>query len=1002
MSGLFARAAPRWFTIAPHRPFLDDLALALWRELSPAGPEALADALVLLPTRRAARSLSDSFLTVSGARAAILPQIRVLGDLDEDEPPFEIGDLSLDLPPAIGPLRRRFELAGLVVEHEDLLGRRLGASGALELADALGGFLDSWQIEEARGGEALATLAGEELARHWQVSATFLDLALRAWPARLDRLGVMDQAARRVALLRHLATHWAQAPPDGVVVAAGSTGSSPASAALLASIAGAPRGCVVLPGLDRELAEDAWAQVNDQHPQGAMRRLLDAAGVDRQHVRELDPVASAQARGRWRRRLINEALRPPEKTSDWLDLIDKLRDEGSGLDPVAEGLAGLNVLTAATEEEAAAIAALALREVLETPGKTAAFICPDRSLARRVTARLLRWNIAADSSAGQPLAGTRSASLAALVVRAVADGDDPVLILAIAKHPLVALGLDEPDLSPARRDLERHGLRGPRPGGWQTLQARLDQQPPGRELAGRIREALSVAEAPFKGGAVSAAVAARALASALERLTAGSRGGLGDLWRGPAGEALARLLSEMMSESEALPKVGRTQFALLLEDLLAGETVRLGGASHPRLHILGVLEARLVRTDRVILAGLEEGVWPQGAPIDPFLSRPMRERLGLPSPERRIGLAAHDFAQAACAPEVMLLHTQRRGGSPAVASRWLWRLEVLARGAKTALPSRPEIASWARALDGPLSDPPAALRTAPRPAPTPPVALRPRRLGVTAVERWMRDPYAIYARHILKLRPLPRPDEAIDARARGTAIHLAFERFARAYGEDLPPDAEKQFGELLNACLREAGMAEPRMARESALAANAATWAMSFERRRRPGARIWVEQYGQQEFDAPGGRFILTAKADRLEARGEVADVLDFKTGAPPTQKQVKSHLSPQLSLTAAILHAGGFADLGPLPPRELVYVRVSGGRIAGVEERRDAGDAASLAAEALAGLKRRVAHFDQADTPYLAWAMPQFIGRFGGDYDHLSRLWEWHVIGEPAGEGGT
>ena len=425
------------------------------------------------------------------------------------------------------------------------------------------------------------------------------------------------------------------------------------------------------------------------------------------------------------------------------------------------------------------------------------------------------------------------------------------------------------------------------------------------------------------------------------------------------------------------------------------ERLRAGGASHPRLQILGVLEARLLRADRLILAGLEEGVWPQAAPIDPFLSRPMRERLGLPPPERRIGLSAHDFAQAACAGEVTLLHAERTGGAPAVQSRWLWRLQTLAAGAGLTLPGRPDVVAWARALDAPLADPPPSLRSAPRPAPTPPPSARPRRLAVTAVERWVRDPYGLYAREILKLRPLDRPDEPVEARARGVAFHAAFERFAREHPDVLPLEAEDLFAELLLEELRRAGMPRSRMTREEALAANVAPWVIDFERRRRPGARLIVERQGELTFPAPGGPFTLTAKADRIEARGAMGDILDFKTGQAPSSKQVESGLSPQLTLTAAILAAGGFPDLGCMTPGDLLYVRVSGGRVPGSEESRGGRDPGALAAEALAGLKRRVASFDHPDTPYRSWTRPQFIGRFGGDYDHLARLWEWYVMGD-------
>ena len=330
-------------------------------------------------------------------------------------------------------------------------------------------------------------------------------------------------------------------------------------------------------------------------------------------------------------------------------------------------------------------------------------------------------------------------------------------------------------------------------------------------------------------------------------------------------------------------------------------------------------------------------------------------------------------------------------------SRWLWRLQTLAAGAKLALDGRPEVVAWARALDAPLSDPPASLRTAPRPAPTPPAAARPRRLAVTAVERWVRDPYAIYAREILKLRPLDRPDAPVEARARGVALHAAFERFSLENPDELPADAEALFAAQLMEELARAGMPEARMAREQALAANVAPWVIAFERRRRPGARLIVEQEGALTFPSPGGPFTLTAKADRIEARGALADILDFKTGSAPSALQVRSGLAPQLTLTAAILAAGGFVDAGAMKPGDLLYVRVSGGRVPGLEISRGGDNPAALAAEALDGLRRRVAHFDNAATPYPSWARPQFIGRFGGDYDHLARLWEWYVMGDDA-----
>ena len=992
--------SPRWFTIPAHRPFLDDLAEGVWKTLSPLGPDALADATILLPTRRAARFLAQAFLKSAGARAVLLPRIRALGDLDEGEPPFEPGDLALDLPPAISAWRRRFELARLVVEHEDLLERRLDAASALELADALAAFLDACQIEETGDPRAVETLVEGDLALHWQASARFLNLALEVWPRRLRELGLVDVADRRVMLLRRLAERWNEHPPREVIVAAGSTGSAPAAADLLAAIAGAPRGCVVLPGLDKSLADKAWAEVDEQHPQGGLKRLLDRFHLTRDRVADWDPSAELESRGRWRRRLINEALRPPAATADWLDQIEVLTAEGraSGVDPIALGLDGLDVVTAANEEEAATVAALLLRETLETPGATAALVTPDADLARRVSARLTRWNIACDSSAGRPLALAPVAVLAMLVARAIADPTDPIPLLAISKHPLTRVGLAGEPLARARWELERHGLRGPRPGEWSQLEARLAEHPAGLDLAVRLRQALDLAESPYADDVAPPAEAALALARAMEALAVGPDGDLGSLWAGPAGEGAGGLISALIHEGEGLPSATRTGFSELLARLLSSETLRGGGQSHAGIAILGVLEARLLRADRLILAGLEEGVWPRGAAIDPFLSRPMRKQLGLPPPERRIGLSAHDFAQGAAAPRVVLLNAERRGGTPAVASRWLWRLRTLAQGAGVALPGRDDVLAWARALDAPLEPAPANLRTAPRPSPRPPVAARPRKMAVTNVEQWIRDPYGFYARHVLRLYPLDPPDMPIEAMVRGTAIHNAFERFATEHPDELPDNAEALFADMVVEALLREGMPHARMARERALAINIGPWVVAFERRRRAGARLHVEARGEFSFDTPGGRFTLTARADRIEARGGSADILDFKTGQPPSKKEVRSGLAPQLSLTGAILAAGGFKGLSHVEPGELVYVRVSGGRTPGAElSVASAGEGAQLAAAALDNLHRRIALFDDPRTAYLSWAAPKFIARQHSDYNHLARLWEWNVIGEAA-----
>lgn len=1003
----FAVDGPRWYAIEPRRPFLEDLAAGVLSWLGEHPPEALSDAVILLPNRRAARAFTDALRTQSGDRPVLLPQVRPLGDLEEDEPPFAPGALGLDLPPAIDALTRRFELAKLVSAHHDAL----PPLRALEMADALGGFLDSCHLEEIEDPSRVATLVEGDLADHWRDAAAFLAIAVEAWPARLAELGLVDSAWRRAKLLRLLAESWTAAPPAGPVIAAGSTGTAPAAADVLAAVAKAPQGCVVIPGLDRDLDAGVWAtlKASEQHPQNGLWRLLDRHEITRDAVRPWPAPAEAPERralSQARQRLINEALRPADATSDWRQVITDLREASPDTDPIAEGLKGLSIVTARAEEEAATTLAVLMRETLETPGRTCALVTPDLALGRRVAARLERWGVSADVSSGQPLDRMPVGRLIDLASQFIADPLNPHVQLGLLKHPLVASSREGVDTRRALTTLEREGLRGPRSRDWSRLRRVLlkagEPRDNGQVPSDEKRASLAAAQAlvdhlqalsgaarlPFAEGSATPDAAARALTELIEAL-AGA-----EVWAGPDGEAAARLLTELISAGSAMSALSRAEFAELVSALLKDTTVRTGGASQPRLRILGAIEARLVRADRMILAGLEDGVWPAGAPTDPFLSRPMRKALGLPPPERRLGQTAQDFVQAACADEVILVHSERRGGQPAVKSRWLWRLEMLTRGA--GIPqdrTPPDALVQARALDASPSDRPDYAK---RPEPRPPVARRPRKLPVTAVERWVRDPYAVYARYVLRLKPLDRPGQSAEALARGNAVHKAVERMTLSWPDVLPDNCADELEGLLLEELGAHGFEDAAMARETPLARNCAVWLAGFETRRRArGIEILVEQHVETTFPAMAGPFILTAKADRIELSSTGAAVLDFKTGGVPSGKQIRAGYAPQLTLTGAILAREGVGASGAVDPEELAYVRVVGRKVPGELVVRAEGDEArALSEAAFEGLQKRVARFDNPDTPYPSWVAPQFMGNFGGNYDHLARVWEWHVAG--------
>lgn len=976
-------ARPTLYTIAPGRPFLGLLAAGILQRHG-AAPERLSRVTVLLPTRRACRALTEAFLRAGDGRALLLPKIRPLGDIDEDELAFYRSETADSHALPFSPLDRTLLLAQLL-GASPLAG---DAAMAVRLGRLLGELLDTAATEEV-GLERLPELVSDaELAKHWELTLRFLDIVRAQWPAIKAERGRVDAAEHRQRSMQAWIDHWQQNPPQDPVIAAGSTGTIPATARLLKLIAGLPQGEVVLPGLDLHLDDAAWEAVRDEptHPQYTLRHLLDTLGCMRGDV-QVWPAADDEERiSAARAGLLSAALLPPAETHRWRELTGGIADTAfTGLRHVS--VPGLH-------DEALAIA-LMMRETLEQPGRTAALITPDRALARRVAAELARFGIAIDDSAGQPLAQTPPAVFLRLLAEAAAQDFAPLPLLALLKHPFCHLGLPRRELLRWARRIERRVLRrNDLPvAGFEDLAGELERYPPLLANAARLRQALQPVMA---AGRSDLATLLRAHLETAEALAAPVEG-ISELWRQEAGEALHDLVSELLA-AESFGPVEPRGWPRLLDALLEGRVVRPRFGSHPRLSIWGLLEARLQHADRIILGGLNEGSWPPQAADDPWLSRPMRKNLGLASPERRLGQTAHDFVQAASGSDVILTRAEKVDGTPTVPARWLLRLEAFCKGdARWTACTAPEYLGWALKLD----EPEEAVRSEP-PRPAPPVEARPRELPVTDIETWIRDPYALYARRVLGLRHLDLPAVPADARLRGNVIHAVLETFLNRHRDSLPPESEA-LAELLElgrahfgAWLRQPQISAlwwPRFER-------AMRWFVSYERERRAAGFVpaLLETAGKLDFAAPAGSFALTAKADRIDRRssdGALA-VLDYKTGNPPTPKQVHSGLSPQLPLEAAIALAGGFPGLTPGMIAELVYIRLGGGAAPGEAERIESKPnareqippAEELTHQALERLKAWVARFDDAGTPYLSRPRPQFV-RYAGNYDHLARVAE-------------
>ena len=971
------------FTIPAGANFAEALAKGLSTRVGP-GPFALSATTIFLPTRRAARTFGDAFARVLGG-AALLPQFRALGETEEDDRLFD----ELDLLPVIAPIRRQLLLAELIQRWDSARGGGLSFAGAAGLAENLALLMDEIETQNA-DWDALENLATPALAKHWDEISQFLALIHAQWPAILDAEQRSDPAARRNQALARLCQRLKDNPPAGMVIAAGSTGSVPATAALLKTIAGLPSGAVILPGLDRHLDDKSWAGLDDDpgHPQFGLKKLLDEIGVERADVADWHDTAPSP-----RQPLLSETLRPAPTTDAWRALAD---NGGSGM---ANGLDGLTLAEAADPAEEALVIALALRESLETQNTRAALVTPDRSLARRVAGELRRWDIAVDDSAGRPLAHMSAGAFLCLVAEAAQSDFAPVPLLALLKHPFATLGGDAAAFRSFARRLDR-SLRGPRPdvglAGITRHLAKITASERGIEKDGTliawwaaVADMLAPLEAAFGKDRIELDALVNIHINVAQQLACGANTADCPLWRGPDGEAATRLMSQLLESARDLPPLYPGDYPAFFHGLAMTAAVRMSQPASRAIAILGPLEARLQHFDLTILGGLNEGTWPAAPPADPWFSRPMRASLGLEQPERFIGLAAHDFAMLAAGPRVLLTRALKADGAPTIASRWLQRLEQLTKGLKLAVTPAPQI-GWARGLSDVTSVPPA-----PRPAPTPPVDARPRALSVTEIETWLRDPYAIYARHVLKLRPWNNLSEAIGPLERGTALHKALELFIAKYPLTLPDDAPLQLAAMADEIFEAEGIPKAALAIWRPRFLAAAQWFIGYERERRlANPRPWPEVKGTLTISgSKGGDFTLSGRADRIDVLpGGKAAILDYKTGAVPSKKEVQRLIAPQLPLEAAMLAAGGFAEVGKHQAEELIYLKLAGGREAGDDF--PLPDVDTLVARSLDALKALVARYDDDRSAYLSRVMPRSVEP-DGDYDHLARVREWSASGE-------
>ncbi len=956
------------FTIPTHRSFSDSLVAGLIARFG-RDPIALASGRILLPNNRAVRSLTEAFVRASGS-GLILPRLIPIGDPEIDDRiggALDPAGLDNPVPPAVDPLQRLLALAELV--------RAEGESSVevVRMASELARTLDALLIEEVEPAKlADAALDAPELARHWQVSLDRLQAILTLWPERLRELGAVDLAERRNVLLHRLAERWRAEPPPGFTVAAGITTAAPAVAAVLERVSMLPEGMVVLPGLalkssvpDEEwdaLGPDENGRGEETHPQFHLKLLLDRIGIARDEVRL------------WPR--LGLAASSPQRAMAGANAFVSAHfsDKWSELKPAQRRLSGVRAAVFPDSAAEAQAIALAIREALEMPEKTVALVTPDRTLARRVSALLARWQIQADDSAGKPLSELPPGTLLLGIASAIAEELAPVTLLALLKHPLAG-GVDE-----ARRKwlddvrLLDLALRGPRPApGLRGLDRHFEEKEADRKCRGclaawkRVRPRLEPLEARVGAG----------LSEFVETLVAGAQELAGDRgWRGQDGRMAGELLADLQASEQAKRlDVTPGEAAILLSDLLEKKSVRPAYGGHPRVFIWGLLEARLQQANLMILGGLNEGVWPALPTPDPWLAPKIRANLKLPGLEYRIGLSAHDFASALGGREVLITRARRDSRSPTVASRFLLRLNALTGG----LPRDTRLERLTAALDDPGAPSPAD-----RPAPCPPAEERPKRISVTAVDRLKADPFAFYAQAVLGLRSIDPVDADHSAAWKGTAVHAVLEEWLKR--DDCDPD---KLMDRARALLADETIHPMLRALWSPRLIEAIRWVEEEERNNQAAGRLPLAAEAWGEAEVSG--VTLYGKADRIDRLdSDGLAIIDYKTGKAPAPKAIEAGFRLQLGLLGLLARAGGFEGIAG-DPKAFEYWSLTKygdqfGKCVRPDKKMGPDDFlahaeahfAAAAADYLTGTKEFTAKLHPAYAPY-------------GDYDQLMRLEEWY-----------
>ncbi|SMP06357.1 double-strand break repair protein AddB [Shimia sagamensis] len=965
--------APRVFALPPGADFPRYLVEGLRARFADQHPDAIAKATVIVNTARMARRVHALF---DAGPATLLPRIQLLGDF--------ANTASAHLPAATPPIRQRFELIQLVTrlleQQPDLAAR----ASVYDLADSLAALFDE-MAGEGVSVDTIEALDVSDQSGHWARAQSFFRIA-RHFIEDMD--SAPGQEARQRRAIEAIVASWDQSPPQRPIILAGSTGSRGTMQLLMQAVAQLPQGAVVLPGFDFDMPPETWDHLSDglqseDHPQYRFRNLVQSLGLAPQDVTLWH---GCKAPSPARNKVVSLALRPAPVTDQWLS-------EGPTLGDLSHATQDVTLVEATTQREEALAIAARFRKAADE-GLTCALITPDRMLSRQVTAALDRWDIVPDDSAGQPLQLSPPGRFLRHVVALFHQKLTSEALLTLLKHPLAHSGENRGDHLKYTRDLElwirRLGVTYPNADDMRAWAAARDD---------KMAEWMTWLTSNFCAAIQPNDDVTTLLETHItlaERIAQGSGEGSGGLWDQAAGRSAARLVAEVRDHAQVVGTISPSDYADLFGAILSRAEVRDRDTGHPNLLIWGTLEARVQGADLVILGGLNEASWPESPSPDPWLNRKLRHDAGLLLPERRIGLSAHDFQQAIGAPEVWITRSVRSDEAETVPSRWINRLTNLLSG----LPDQhgPEALQDMKARGDTWLSYVRAIETVPlvpaatRPSPTPPPEARPRQLSVTEIKRLIRDPYAIYAKHVLRLRPLNPLMRTPDALLRGIVIHDVLEQLIKtSVAEDTPVTREQILAVSETVLAKNVPWATARALWQARLDRVADHIVHGEEARRKRGKPLAFETSAEGLIPELG--FRLTAKADRIDQTDSGALILyDYKTGSPPS-KDEQTYFDKQLLLEAAMAEQGGFKDIDPSDVADAIYIGL------GTSPKDQPAPLLETPPTTVWEEFTTLIQHYVADGKGFTSRRAMRAERDEGDFDQLARFGEWDATDEPAPE---